>query len=100
MIAGIAGQLRSGTNGDGSIFGAVVQVDPVSGLPTPLVETLAAWASPRGQMAASLTVTLQLGTLAIELYSAATTAPTPTRLGMCKPTNAITALTPVNAASP
>jgi len=34
------------------------------------------------------------------VYSAAATAPTPTRRGMFSPTTAITALTPVNTASP
>ncbi len=40
-FANTADQSTSGPNGDGSIFGAIVAVDPVTGLPTQPVENLA-----------------------------------------------------------
>jgi hypothetical protein len=41
MFADTAQQSQSGSQGNGSIFGAIVQVDPATGLPTQPVESLA-----------------------------------------------------------
>jgi PEP-CTERM motif len=69
-FADTARQSHNGANGDGSIFGAIVQVDPVTGLPANPVETLmsivlgSAVFTPTtdGDNSTPLSVTLQPGT--------------------------------------